>query len=842
MTQLTDLASSQAAIDRARDAASIAGVRMKTARSNAERVRDPHQPWRGDNVIAYGLELTGLTNAAHIDHMEQVISEIPGVQVSINYESKVAWVTSPDVISPVKVVDKFAELGVKAQLTENSLHRRSMPVGDSPEREHKKSKRQDVAARASGYFAADVEANKKQSTSPYEVLFTARELLTTARLWISVVLAVPVLVLSYNTSLQFPYWQWVCLGLATPVVTYGAWPFHRAAIGGIRRGQSALDAASSLAVVAAYVWSIFLLVNTPAGLAGWKSFPAWFALGHARITQGELFLDVACGMTVVLLAGRRVSTIRRSTLLEDWSHRVGESTRNVTVVRRNVASGSPKRLIVPLAEVHIGDDLIIPTDAAIPCDGEVIGGAGSVEVRFGRIEGERHPVKVGSKVYAGSVNRGGPLKIRVKRLGSRTRMGAVRRWLIQAVRGNNIDAYVATKSASLLVPAAITIAVVDFGTWWLVSGNLNASFASALAVLACVGPVAMALSTSLAMRLGLEVSARKGVLIRDAQTMRTLVATDVVIFNRVGTITQGRASVETITADYGEDPELVLHVAAALVRDSQHSASQALVKADRIARDASTSSGVHWIEASDVHITDDGSFVGQVTIPGLEDQEMVTVEARLWRPRELADVQGKLGHAVGSGGAPLVVSWAGQARGVITLRDDMKDDAPDAISDLENMAIDTMMLTRDMYPVARRFANNIGLSKVLAGIPPGGKVAAVRSVHTAGNTVAMVGDASVLGCLRVADVGIFSGVADVLDVEEADVMLMREDVMSIPETIRLARRVAKVADRNILFTWIYNITAMVLAVAGLLNPMLATVLMVLSSTVVELSSARVSRF
>ncbi|MDY6049357.1 MAG: HAD-IC family P-type ATPase [Corynebacterium sp.] len=835
---MSHLTSTQAAIDAARDAASAAGVSLRNTRDNADRVRDPHQPWRGDNVIAYGLELTGLTSAVHIGELQKAVAEIPGVQVSINYESKVAWVTSPDVISPVKVVDKFAEFGVDAQLTENSLHRRSLPLGDSPERERKKIKRQDAAVRASGYFAAEVQAENKQSTSPYEVLFTAWELLTTTRLWISIVFAVPVLVFSYYTPWQFPYWQWVCLALATPVVFYGAWPFHRAAIGGIRRGQSALDAASSLAVVAAYAWSIFLLVTTPTGVPGWRSSPAWFAIGHARITQGELFLDVACGMTVLLLAGRRLSTIRRATLLEDWSHRVGDSTRNVTVVRRNVATGTPKRLIIPLTEVRIGDDLIIPTDAPIPCDGEIIGGAGSVEVRFGRIEGERHPVKVGSRVYAGSVNRGGPVKVRVKRLGSKTRMGAVRRWILQAVRGNNNDAYVATKSASLLVPAAISIAVIDFSIWWLVSSNLNASFASALAVLACVGPVAMALSTSLAMRLGLEVSARKGVLIRDAQTMRELVATNVVIFNRVGTITKGKATVETVTAEYGEDPELILHVAAALVRDSQHSASQALVRADRIARDSTSS---QWIDATDVEITDDGSFVGRVTVPD-GDGEMVTVEAQLWRPRELSDVHGRLGHAISSGGAPLVVSWAGQARGVITLRDDMKDDAPDAIGELENMGIDTMMLTRDMYPVARRFANSIGLSKVLAGIPPGGKMAAVRSVHTAGNTVAMVGDSSVLGCLRVADVGIFSGVADVLEVEEADVMLMRDDVMAIPETIRLARRVAKVADRNILLTWIYNIVAMVLAVSGLLNPMFATLLMVLSSTVVEWLSARVSRF
>lgn len=221
---------------------------------------------------------------------------------------------------------------------------------------------------------------------------------------------------------------------------------------------------------------------------------------------------------------------------------------------------------------------------------------------------------------------------------------------------------------------------------------------------------------------------------------------------------------------------------------------------------------------------------------------MVTVQAELWRPRELSELSGHLGTVAISGGAPLIVDWDGKTRGVILLHDTLKEDAEESIEDLESMGLETIMISRDIYPVARKFADLIGVSKVLAGIAPGKKDLAVRSVHTAGANVAMIGDSSVLPCLKVADVGVLFGKGESLQTKEADVVLFRDDVKSIPEMMALARRVSAVADRNIVFAWAYNIAAMVASIAGILHPMIATLLMVGSSLVIEGLSSRVRNF
>ena len=221
---------------------------------------------------------------------------------------------------------------------------------------------------------------------------------------------------------------------------------------------------------------------------------------------------------------------------------------------------------------------------------------------------------------------------------------------------------------------------------------------------------------------------------------------------------------------------------------------------------------------------------------------MRQVDATLWRPRDLSSLEGKLATAATSGGPPLVVSWKHKPRGVITLYDSVKDDAANAVSDLEKMGVETVMLSRDTYPVARRFADNLGISKVLAGIALGKKEIAVRSVHARGANVALVGETSVLDCMRVADVGILMGNPESLGFAEADVVVLRDDVSSIPELFGLARRVTAVADRNIMFAWVYNVVAMSLSVMGVVHPMAATIMMIGSSLVIETLSNRVRRF
>lgn len=774
-------------------------------------------------LTTFALELEGLKSVLHVREIEQALRDIDGVLVTIIYPSNTVWISAPDSLQPSQIVEVLAEHGVSAELTQSSLHRRA----------------QRLEVRRSSQRHRHVEEERKEQRRVREddtdVLFTARGLITKTRLVVSSVLSLPVLLMSFFASFQFDYWQWACLFLATPVVTWGAWPFHRAMAAGLRRGMSALDSASSVAITAAYIWSAIMLVWTRAGNIGYHATSQWFAIDHNIISDGELFFDVACGITMLLLLGRVLGRRTRASLLD--ATKLGDLG-NVTVVRKDPRTAKPMKHTIPVQEIRVGDDIIIPTNGVIPSDGQVIGGAADVEQ--GVIGGGNCKVKVNSQVYAGSINRGGPLKIRVQRAGSRTRHAAIRRWILESSKYQNRSAQLATRSASLLVPWALTAALVDFGLWWLIGGNISAAFATALAILACVAPVALALSTSLAMRFGIESAARKGILIRSTEKLREIDDVTTMIFNRVGTLSQGEMKVETVTAAVGENPELVLRVAGALAIESDHPSSRALVRAAREARDAGTGGDIpHWIEVTHLNVTEDGNFTGMVEIPA--GSELRACNAELWRPRDLSDLNGRLANAAVSGGTPLVVSWRGKPRGVITLQDKVKDDAVDAIQSLEAMGLDTVMLTRDTYPVARRFADHLGISNVLAGIGPTRKEATVRSVHARGATVALVGDSSVLSSLRVADVGVLIG-EDSLDFPEADVVLLRDDVNAVVDMVSIARKVSRLADQNILLAWIYNGVAMVLSALGVVHPMAATIMMIGSSLLIEYRSNRARSF
>ena len=774
-------------------------------------------------LTTFALELEGLESVLHVREVEKALKEIEGIQVSIIYPSKTAWISAPDSLQPGEIIAVLAEHGVRAELTQSSLHRRVQRLEVRRNQPHR-------------YIEEErAEEQRRTREDDTEVLFTARSLITRTRLIVSMTLSLPVLLMSFFAGLQFDYWQWACLFLATPVVTWGAWPFHRATAAGLRRGLSALDSASSVAITASYVWSAIMLVWTPAGNIGYHATSQWFATDNNPIADGEIFFDVACGITVLLLLGRVLGRRSRASLLD--ATKLGHLG-DVTVVRKDPRTGKPKKKTIPVQEIRVGDDIIVPTNGVIPSDGQVVGGA--AEVQSGIIGGGISAVKVNSQVYAGSINRGGPLKIRVQRTGSRTRHAAIRRWVLESSRYQNRSAQLATRSASLLVPWALTAACTNFGLWWLIGGNLSAAFATSLAILACVAPVALALSTPLAMRLGLESAARQGILIRSMEKLREIDGVTTIIFNRIGTLSQGEMKVETVTAAVGENPELVVRVAGALAIESDHPSSRALVRAAREARDAGTGGDIpHWIEITHLTMTEDGNFSGMVEIPA--GDELRTCTAMLWRPRELSDLNGRLANAAVSGGTPLVVSWRGKPRGVITLLDKVKDDAVEAVAELESMGVDTVMLTRDTYPVARRFADNLGISNVLAGIGPTRKEATVRSVHARGATVALIGDASVLSSLRVADVGVLVG-ADTLDFPEADVVLLRDDVMAVVDMLTISRKVSALADQNIVLSWVYNVVAMVLSAAGLVHPMAATMMMIGSSLLIEYRSNRAGHF
>lgn len=857
-----------AAIERAWDAARAAGLTPTNP--------DDHEPDPG-RKISYAFELGGLGSAPDVGLLEEALEELGGVRARIVYPSSTAYVTAPETVPLAELAAVMDAHGVTAVLTDSSLRRRlfsprRLEHGTSttmPGRtrrhlveESKALQRAQAAGfltdgRRHGHSHQHQKQHHRSATDERNVLFTARELISPWRLMLALVLTVPVVLMSYVPDLQFGGWQWATLALSTPVVAWCAWPFHRALAGGVRRGITALDGASSVAILAAYLWSLFVLVFTAAGSVGWTSTPSWFAVQYGSIAGGELFLDVACVMTTVLLAGRLGTMRGRASLLDQMDARRPDPHLPVLVEKpgRAGAGAGPEALKVPLGEVHIGDDVVVGAGQIIPVDGSVVGGSCRISpslVSAGAKEGDE--VKVGDYVFAGTKNRDGRLKVRVERTGHQTRMAAVHRWVEEANRRQNRATMLSTKTASFLIPAAITIAALDFALWVLFTGNLSAAFATALAVLASVAPVALALSTSLAIRHGIEAAARSGVMVRDGATLRELQGVDTVVFNRLGTLTTNEMKLESVIAERGENPELVLRVAAALVLESDHPTSRAIVKAARASRDRDEDSHAllpHWIEVTQSEFTEDGTFTGYIQLPATGPNGEVTsrqVLAELWRPRTMSDLPGRLAAAVVAGGTPFVVRWQGIDRGAVTLMDSARPDAQEGVELLRELGVESLMLSRDAYPVARRFADRLGIDSVLAGVAPGDKPKAVRSVHTQGATTAMVGDHSVLETMKSADVGILIGETESLDLNSesahdgVQVVVLPDEVTAIGRLLAHSRRVCRIIDRNTLFSWGYNIVAVVLSVAGVLNPMLATLLMVGSSVIVEKRSSSARNF
>lgn len=831
------------AIAEAKDAAEKALPRSRRV-SDEESAHQRLARRNGRSNTAFGLVLDGLADAEAAERAEKVLQSFPGVTATVVYQPMRAWITAPDDTNPNVFIEALATIGIDAYLTRSTLRRRATRLSSSPRR------------RPSMHTAAEkltLERLKRReaAASDYtnsEVLFTARQLVTKVRFWVSLVLSIPVVVLSLNVNWQFPAWQWLCAVLTTVVATYGGWPFHRAMLASLRRRMSALDGASSIAILASWAWTMGQLLLTPAGDLDFTSSPTWFAFDYTDTASESVYFDVSCGVTVLLLAGRlftRYNRVRSGAIMRTL--RI-PSDRKVIVVRKSSKTAEPRKLEVPVSDLHLGEDILVPPGSIIPVDGLVVGGKSTIDARAVGYESGEIKVKVNSKVWAGSINLEKQLKIRVWRTGSKTRAASISRWLQRAIKEEAAVHQTAVRSASALVPWALSLAVCAFGGWWLASGSASGAFAVSLAMLAGVTPVALAISTSTVQRIGILASANNGILIRDNDAFRALASADVVMFNRVGTLTKGEMHVSNVTAVEGENPELVLRVTGALMMESDHPASMAIVRACRMSRDAGSGGGdvPHWIETSHVEVTDDGNFVGQVQIPVRNSEgqyETRFIEARVWRPRDLSVLDEHMAVAALSGGAPMVVSWRGKVRGVINVGEDVKDDAIEGIDALEEMGVDTMMISRDPYPVARYFADRVGISRVFAGIIGSRKPNAVRAVHASGETIVMVGDSDIAPCLRAADVGILMDDAEGsenIDVDYSGVVALRSNVMAVPEAIEISRAVVRTMDANIYISWTYNVAVLFLSILGVLHPLLATLLMIISSLYIEWRSRRIS--
>ena len=609
------------------------------------------------------------------------------------------------------------------------------------------------------------------------------------RLIASSILAVPVAALSMVPGWQFPGWQWLVLALATPIVFWGGYPFHSAALNSARHRTSTMDTLVSLGTVAAYLWSVFVVVTG---------------------SGAHLYFEVAVVVTVFLLAGRYAEGKAKRSAGSALRALLSLGAKEVTVLR----DGDEVRIAV--GELVVGDVIVVRPGERVGTDGVVIEGTSALDTSA--MTGESVPVDVraGDPVLGGAVNTYGRIVLRANKVGGETQLARMAAMVADAQSGKASIQRLADRVSAVFVPVVLVIAAVTLAGWLMTGHSVNAAFTAAVAVLIIACPCALGLATPTAILVGTGRGAQLGVLIKTPQVLEIVGGIDTVVLDKTGTVTTGRMTLGAVEVARGEDPDAVLGRAAAVEAASEHPVAAAIVGAAR-------ARGLAVAPVTDF-ANDPGTGVS-----GVVDGTIVTVA-------RAADSDGR---------TSVVVAWGGLERGVIRLADAIKPTSAEAIAELKAMGITPMLLTGDNAAVAARVAAEVGIAAadVIAGVLPSEKAATISALQARGRRVAMVGDGvndSV--ALATADIGMAMGTGTDAAIEAGDITLVRGDLRTVPTALRLSSRTLRTIKQNLFWAFGYNTAAIPLAALGLLNPMIAGAAMAASSVLVVANSLRLRRF
>ncbi len=642
------------------------------------------------------------------------------------------------------------------------------------------------------------------------------------RLVVSTVLAVPVVALSMVPALQFPGWQWVALVLALPVAVWGAWPFHRAAAVNARHGAASMDTLVSVGIAAATLWSVWALVFGGAGAIGMRMAFTW--LPHPG-TAPEPYFEVAAAVTVFLLAGR-------------WFEARAKD-RSGAALQALLALGAPTARVlrdgvetdVPTAALRVGDRFVVRPGDRIATDGVVVDGSSAVDTSV--MTGEAVPVEVGpgDAVTGATVNAGGRLVVEASRVGRDTELARIGRLVVSAQAGKADVQRLADRVSAVFVPIVLGLAVLALVGWLLLTGDVQAAFTAAVATLVIACPCALGLATPTALLVGTGRGSQLGILIRGPQVLEATRRVDTVVLDKTGTVTTGRMTVHGVTALAGDDRADVLARAAAAEAGSEHPVARAIVAAHPqhpVAESFRSSAGLG------VQAVVDGALVLVGRPAWLAEQWAVVITDEVTAAVRTAE------HA---GATAVVVAWDGAARGVVSVADTVAPTSRDAVRRMHAMGLRTVMLTGDAADVARTVAAEVGIEDVVAEVRPEDKYDAVVRLQHQGRSVAMIGDGvNDAAALAAADLGIAMGSGTDAAMEAADITLVHADLGAAADAIALARRTLGTIKGNLFWAFAYNVAAVPLAMAGLLNPMIAGAAMALSSVFVVTNSLRLRSF
>ncbi|MCU1685066.1 MAG: heavy metal translocating P-type ATPase [Amycolatopsis sp.] len=733
-----------------------------------------------DRITAQQVELIvgGMTCASCASRIERKLNKLDGVSATVNYATEKATVSVPAGTDPAVLIGAVEKAGYTAAL----------PDPAKPE---------------------DVDSEYGLGT----------------RLLVSAQLAWPVILLSMVPALQFPYWQWASLLLALPVITWGAWPFHRAAWQNLRHGSSTMDTLVSMGTLAALGWSLYALFFGEAGMIGMKHGFSFTGGGSDAI-----YFEVAAGVTTFLLAGRYFEARSKRRAGSALRALLSLGAKDVAILR----DGEEVR--VPIAELAVGAEFAVRPGEKIATDGVVERGRSGVDTSM--VTGESVPSEVGEgdAVVGGTVNVGGRLVVRATKVGADTQLAQMAKLVEQAQNGKADVQRLADRVSGVFVPVVLVLAALTLGAWLAFGDGVEPAFTAAVAVLIIACPCALGLATPTALLVGTGRGAQLGILIKGPQVLESTRRIDTVVLDKTGTVTTGKMALRAIHADAGVDPGRLLELAGAVEDASEHPIAQAIASGARekfgAVPEVSEFVNAEGLGAAGIV---DGTQV-LIGRPQLFAERGFGVSEAL---RELRDDVEREGNTA------VLVGWDGRAQGVLGVGDTVKLSARDAITRLKALGLRPILLTGDNETVARAVAAEVGIEPgdVVAGVLPAGKVEVVSRLQAAGRVVAMVGDGvNDAPALATSNLGIAMGTGTDVAIEAGDLTVVRSDLGAVADAIRLARRTFATIRGNLVWAFGYNVAALPLAAAGLLNPMIAGAAMALSSVFVVSNSLRLRRF
>ena len=628
------------------------------------------------------------------------------------------------------------------------------------------------------------------------------------RLAVSALLALPVLLVSMIPALRFDGWEVAALALAAPVVLWGGWPFHRAALAGARHLAAGMDTLISLGTLAALGWSAAVVASG---------------------ADQEVYLEVASVVTVFLLAGRWLEARAK--------RRAGAALTALLELGAKEASlldadGRERR--VPVEELRVGDHFLVRPGERIATDGVVEAGSSAIDPSL--LTGESVPVEVGpgDEVAGATINAGDRLEVRATRVGADTALSQIARLVREAQSGTAPVQRLADRISAVFVPAVLVLAAATLAVWLAVGGDAATAFTAAVAVLIIACPCALGLATPVALLVGTGRGAQLGILIRGPEVLESTRRVDAVVLDKTGTVTTGRMALVDVVPAAGEGRDEVLRLAGALEDASEHPIARAIAAAAR---------------AADGPLPAPEGFANRegLGVEGLVDGRAVVVgRPALLADRSLALDDGlaeALERAQAAGSTAVAVAWDGGARGLLVVADRVRPTSAEAVRLLRAHGLRPVLLTGDNAATARAVAAEVGIDDVVAGVLPSGKADVVRGLQREGRVVAVVGDGvNDAPALARADLGIAVGTGTDVAIEASDLTLVSGDLRGVADAIRLSRRTLRTIKGNLFWAFAYNIAALPLAAAGLLNPLIAGAAMALSSLFVVGNSLRLRRF